>query len=75
MNTTIGNTIKRGQPSYNYYNNLSHSDKYGNKHFLACAMSHMYMYIVHVYCAAQAGGPGFDPQWLPRIFSLSAGLY
>ena len=25
--------------------------------------------------AAQAGGPGFDPQWLPRIFSLSAGLY
>ena len=24
---------------------------------------------------AQAGGPGFDPQWLPRIFSLSAGLY
>ena len=25
--------------------------------------------------AAQAGGPGFDPQWLPRIFSLLAGLY
>ena len=24
--------------------------------------------------AAQAGGPGFDPQWLPRIFFLSAGL-
>ena len=24
---------------------------------------------------AQAGGPGFNPQWLPRIFSLSAGLY
>ena len=20
--------------------------------------------------AAQAGGPGFDPQWLPRIFFL-----
>ena len=25
--------------------------------------------------AVQAGGPGFDPQWLPWIFSLSAGLY
>ena len=24
--------------------------------------------------AAQAGGPGFDPQWLPRIFFLTAGL-